>query len=87
MKIKCPDCGKENDFAMHVVIPKDQSLTLAMECKNEMFSAKVIAGQIDNMRKLLEAVAKDAGGKVMVFIQDVKVEPHKIAIRFFITSI
>lgn len=70
--MKCPKC--ETEISATYVVPKEQefrySITLK-EGQESMLHAETLGGSISAMRKLLCAVARQAGQEVEVFIKHI----------------
>lgn len=57
----CPHCTKE--FSLSPTILDKETFTMRITWEGEMIEAKTVGGLIENTRKLLLSVAKDAGMK------------------------
>lgn len=57
----CPHCTKE--FSLSPKILDKETLTMRITWEGEMIEAKTVGGVIENTRKLLLSVAKEAGMK------------------------
>jgi hypothetical protein len=86
VSVNCPHCSKDFEIEPSVSIPKEQVIYLSMESTNTFFPPDVIGGQIQNMGKLLQSVAKDIGGKIAVFVKSIELDENKVKIGFLVVD-
>lgn len=69
--MECPKCG--TSISPVYLIPKEQEFrySLTLEGEGNMLHAETLGGSISAMRKLLCAVARQAGQEVEVFVKHI----------------
>lgn len=87
MKIKCPSCKEESDYAFVANVPDQQVMYMSIKYESRNISAKTLSGFIGNTEKLLKSVAEDIGSKVEVFVESIVHEPNQITIGFQILRV
>ena len=80
--VKCPHCEKEIIMKRTAVFAEEQKITTTLTSKTEIMPAKVLGDHINAMQKLLKEIGKSLGGKVEVFITDMKKQGQKYTVEF-----
>ena len=85
--MKCPHCEREIHVTAYAMIPEEQRITLELTRKEGLFSADTIAGVLENFDKAMKCTARDIGGKVCVFISDVRCSEQSMSIDFVVAEV
>jgi hypothetical protein len=87
MKVKCPHCKKEHELEYRARIPADQKMSILIKSESECIAADALGLLLTNTTKALQSVAKNIGGKVAVFVQDITVSSKEVKCDIFLTSV
>jgi len=83
----CPNCNQKHSISIESSIPDEQKISIAITSKSPFIDADVVGKTIINTAKLLKAVAKEIGGKVSVFIQNITVVENEVKIEFIVAKV
>jgi len=83
----CPHCNKKHGVSIVSRIPDKQKMAVAITSESPYIDAEIIGKTIINTTKILKGIAKEIGGKVSVFVLDIKVSEFEVKIEFFITTV
>ena len=86
-EVECPHCEKKHDVNIHAVIPDTQEMSVTIKSESDMIAADAFGLLMVNTTQALQAVAKNIGGKVAVFILSCTVTPNEIKTDFLVTSV
>ena len=86
MKHTCPACNHESHVSVSAMVPPESRIFLEVKKADDSqwFSADTIGELITATDRLLKATARDCGGKVSVFVADVRLTDGCIVIEFAI---
>jgi len=81
---KCPHCGKEIRLKKYARFAGEEHIitTSIVTEKGLPLPAKLLGDHINSMQGLLKEVAKSLGGKVEVFIDDIRRDDKKYEVKF-----
>ena len=83
--VKCPYCQKV--IEMSAILAEKQTLTVTLESTADHIPAKVLGESINHTQSLLKEVGKSLGGKVEVFITNMRKEGRKYEIEYLTLEI
>lgn len=91
-KMLCPYCQKESNVNIFAHVPPEQIIGMDITSKSPFFPASVLGRVIQNMEKLLVAVAEEVGQKVVVFVEDLILDrdpqgKQRLKIDFLVTQV
>ena len=88
LEITCPKCSERFPMGLKAVIPASQKMTAKLTLQRDgMIGATTLGKFMDNMAKVLKESAKSLGGKVEVFIGDVRCEDNAVEVTFVIVGV
>ncbi len=85
--VKCPSCGEEMCLEALASVPASQKTSMRLTSESELIAAEVIGNVIAQQCKVFQAVAKQMGTRVAVFVSNMTCTPGVVEIEFIITSV
>jgi hypothetical protein len=87
MNCRCPKCNETFPVMLEALIPAEQVMCVKLTSESELFPADTIGSTIVNTTKLLQAIAREAGTPLTIFVKSVELKPHEVTIAFLMTVI
>lgn len=84
---KCPHCQEVIEMNITAALAEKQTITMTLESTADHIPARVLGDSINHMQRLLKEVAKGLGGKVEVFIVDMRKKGRKYEIEYLTIEI
>jgi len=85
MKVICPKC--KNELVLTAEAIENEMLVFAIKYEGEFLQAKTVGGLITNTDKLLKAIARESGNKVMVAFGGFESKEKELDIKFLVTNL
>ena len=82
--MECPSC--KATLALTPTFPKEQVMYFSIKHEHELLMAKTVSGTMANAEKLLQAIGKDMGVKVQVFLHSVEQKPNELTFGLLLTT-
>lgn len=84
--MECPNCKAMLVMTPTAIFPEEQVMYFSIKHEHELLMAKTVSGTMANAEKLLQAIGKEIGVKVQVFLHSVEQKPKELTFGLLLTT-